>query len=318
MFLYLVIAALAACGQPNAPTAQPRTIAIATLMDHPALNEVRAGITDGLTEAGLQEGRDYRLVERNANGDALLAPTIAGELANQNPDVIVAITTPMAQAVHARWQGRTVFAAVTDPVGAGVVPNLNGVANTTGTSDAWPYRAQLQLIRRIQPEARRLAVLFNPGEAASQYGIREIRRLASEFNFTIVEFPVSSTVEVASAARQALRGNDALFLSSDNTVISAVGAAFSAAVQARKPLYVGDSGTVERGGLAAVSVGYRALGVETGRLTARMLRGETTLPVVVSTGSDIYLNMRAAEAMGVTIPADVVRDAKQVYTEIRQ
>lgn len=312
------MSALAACGQANGPTPETKAIAITTLMDHPALNEVRAGINVGLSEAGLQEGRDYRLVERNANGDALLAPTIAGELANQQPEVIVAITTPMAQAVHARWQGKMVFAAVTDPVGAGIVPNLTGSANITGTSDAWPYRAQLQLIRRIQPSALRLAVLFNPGEAASQYGIGEIRRLAPEFGFAISEYAVSSTGEVANAAGQALRSNDALFLSSDNTVISAVGAAFQAAVQAHKPLYVGDSGTVERGGLAAVSVGYHALGVETGRLTARMVRGETTLPVVVSTGSDIYLNTRAAELMGITIPDDVIRDAKQVFSEIRQ
>lgn len=312
-----LVALVAACG-PQARDDAPQTIAIATLMSHPALDEVRVGIVEGLRESGLEEGRDYRIVDRNANADDQLTVAIAGELAAQQPDVIVAIATPMAQAIKARWNGPLVFAAVTDPVGAGLVANLEGVENVTGTSDAWPYRAQLELIRRIQPNARRLGVLLNPGEAASSYGIGEIRRLAPEFNFEISEFAVSNTNEVASAARLAAQRADALFLSSDNTVIAGVQAAYAAAIQARKPLYVGDSGTVERGGLAAVSVGYRQLGVETGRLTARMLRGERTIPVSVASGDDIYLNTRAAQQMGVTIPPDVVEDAHRVFDQIAQ
>ncbi len=309
-------AAMAGCG-PQAPSA-PRTIAIATLMSHPALNEVRAGIVEGLRESGLEEGRDYRIVDRNANADQQLTVAIAGELSAQSPDVIVAIATPMAQAIRARWNGPLVFAAVTDPVGAELVPSLQGSENVTGTSDAWPYEAQLRLIRRIQPNARRLGVLLNPGEAASSYGIREIQRLAPQFNFEIAEYAVSNTNEVAAAARLAAQRSDAIFLSSDNTVIAGVGAAYAAAVQAHKALYVGDSGTVERGGLAAVSVGYRQLGVETGRLTARMLRGERNIPVSVATGDDIYLNTRAAQEMGVTIPADVVESAHQTFDIIAQ
>ena len=310
---------LASCSGSNEPAQNPtRTVAVATLMSHPALDEVRTGVVEGLASEGFVQGRDYVLVERNANGQTQVAATIAGQLAAQRPDVIVAIATPMAQAVKARWQGPLVFAAVTDPVGAGLVPDLRGTQMITGTSDAWPYRDQLRLIREIQPNVRRLGVLYNPGEAASQYGMTQIRQLAPSMGFTIVEAPVSSTGEVATAARLVARNSDALFLSSDNTVISAVGAAYQEAVRQRKGLYVGDSGTVERGGLAAVSVGYRALGVQTGRLAGRALRGQRGQPVIVAQGSDVYVNRRAAADMGVTVPQSVLSRATRVFDTVRR
>jgi putative ABC transport system substrate-binding protein len=285
-------------------------------MSHPALDDVRAGLTEGLRAEGLIEGRDYRIVDRNANGQMELTASIAADLEAQSPDVIVPITTPMAQAVRARTRRPIVFGAVTDPVGAGVVSDLRGTPGITGTSDAWPYRQQLELIRQIQPNARRLAVLYNPGEAASQYGIRQIRAHAGALNFTLVEIPVASSNEMASAARLATRRADALFLSSDNTVISAVPSAFAAAVQARVPLYVGDSGTVEKGGVAAVSVGYRALGRETGRLVAQVLRGRDRIPVSVATDTEVFVNTRAAQLMGIQIPQPVLAHAKRVFTTI--
>ncbi len=318
ILLHLIAAAatLAACGQRTPERPSLPIIAIATLMSHPALDAVHDGLAEGLAAEGLKEGTDYRVVFRNANGDMQLVSSIAADLSAQHPKVFVAITTPMAQAVRSRWTGPLVFAAVTDPVGAGVVSSLAGAPLVTGTSDAWPYAAQLKLIRTLQPSARRLAVLFNPGEAASQYGMKEIHRLAPADGFEVRDVPVSSTGEVAVAAAQALPRADALFLSSDNTVIAGVGAAVQVAIRAHKPLYAGDSGTVEKGAIAAVSVGYRALGVDAGRLTARMFRGERNLPVVVAGGQEVVLNLAAARAMGVTLPEGVVKHAAKTFTTI--
>ena len=111
---------------------------------------------------------------------------------------------------------------------------------------------------------------------------------------------------------------DALFLSSDNTVIGGVAAAVKVAVEHKMPLYVGDSGTVEKGGLAAVSVGYSELGTETGKLVIRTLNGERNIPTVVGRGSEVYVNKKAAEMMGVTIPEEVLQGATKVYEEIKE
>ena len=129
---------------------------------------------------------------------------------------------------------------------------------------------------------------------------------------------MSSTIDVYPVAQSLAGRVDALFLSSDNTVIAGVAAAVKVAVEHKIPLYVGDSGTVERGGVAAVSVGYAELGTETGRLVARVLNGERNIPTVVGKGTEVYINMKAAEMMGVNVPDGVLRNVKKVYREIKE
>ena len=292
-------------------------IAIATLMSHPALDAVQENLKAELARQGYVEGENVRYIIRNANGQVQLAANIATELASLDPDVIVAVTTPMSQAVVKKARCPVVFAAVTDPVGAGLVNSVSvGDSAVTGTSDAWPYEDQLKLIRVISPNARLLGVLYNPGESASQYGIKEIRRFATGLGFELVEGSVSSTGEVYPVAQNLAGRVDVLFLSSDNTVISGVAAAVKVAVEHRMPLYVGDSGTVENGGLAAVSIGYSELGVETGKLVVRILHGERCIPTVVARGSEVFINKMAAEMMGVSIPEQVLKNATMIYEEI--
>jgi putative ABC transport system substrate-binding protein len=312
-----LIGLLALRFSPSAVVAEKYTIAISTLMPHPALDAVQEGLKAELTAEGFIEGKNTSYIIQNANSQIQLAAGIANDLAARNPNVIVAITTPMAQAVAKVAKAPVVFAAVTDPVGAGLVASVEkGEPNITGTSDAWPYDAQLKLIREITPNATRLGVLFNPGEAASQYGIQQIRKYAAPLGFTLVEGSVSSTNDVFPTARGMIGRVDALFLSSDNTVIAGIAGALQVAKQNRIPLYVGDSGTVQKGGLAAVSVGYLELGRETGKLVARVLRGERNIPTVVAQGTEIYLNTAAAELMGVKIPESVMKRATKVFQTI--
>jgi putative ABC transport system substrate-binding protein len=297
---------------------RPKVIAIATLMSHPALDAVQENTRKELERAGYVEGKTVHYVIKNANGQVQLVASIANELAAQNPDLIIAITTPMAQAVAKTAKCPVVFAAVTDPVGAGVVKSIDqGEPNITGTSDAWPYEDQLKLIRKISPSIKRLGVLYNPGEAASQYGIKEIRKYAVAQGFELIEGAVSSTNDVYPVAQNLAARSDALFLSSDNTVIGGVAAAVKVAVERKIPLYVGDSGTVEKGGVAAFSVGYSELGVETGKLAVRVLHGDKNIPTVVAKGSEVYINKKAAELMGVNIPQDVLQQATKVFDEIK-
>ena len=296
-----------------------KVIAIATLMSHPALDAVQEGLKKELRRQGFVEGKNARYIVKNANGQVQLAATIASELASQNPDVIVAVTTPMAQAVAKSAWCPVVFAAVTDPVGAGLVKSLDqGEGTITGTSDAWPYEDQLKLIHQISPNSKRIGFLYNPGEAASQYGIKEIRRFAPGLGFELSEGSVSSTADVYPVAQNLASRVDALFLSSDNTVIGGTAAAVKVAVEQKIPLYVGDSGTVEKGAVAAVSVGYSELGTETGKLVVRTLNGERSIPTVVARASEVYINKKAAQMMGVTVPGEVLRNATKVYEEIKE
>jgi putative ABC transport system substrate-binding protein len=294
--------------------AKPKVVAIATLVSHPALDALQQNIRDELSRQGFQQGRDIEYEIRNASGQMQLVSSIAREIAALKPDVTVAITTPVAQALKKVTTGPFVFAAVTDPVGAGIVASLETPEKlTTGASDAWPYRDQLGLIRRIAPRVRRVLVIFNPGEAASQYGMKQIRRFAPESGIELVEGPVNSPSEVYTVAENLGRGVDAIFLSSDSTAITGVAGAAKVAIRNKIPLFVGDGGTVEKGGVAAASIGYDRLGVETGKLVARILRGERNIPVVVPDGrSEIVVNTKAAELMGVEIPKDILEKAKVI------
>lgn len=315
LFLLFVLILSFGCGK-SKPL---RVVAVATLMSHPALDQVAAGMKQELAARGWIEGSSLHYVERNANQQMTLVPTIANDIASQNPDVIVAITTPMAQAVKRVAHSPLVFAAVTDPVGAGLVHDIErGEPGITGTSDAWPYKDQLLLIRQIVPKARKIGVLYNPGESASQYGIKKIRLYASQLGFQLLEGGVNSVTEVQPVAASLIQKADALFLSSDNTVIGGSVGAVKVAIDAHKPLFVGDSGTVAKGGLAAVSVGYLDLGKKTGDLVDRVLRGERSIPVVVGQGTDIYINKEAASLMGVTISPALLARATKVYTKIEK
>jgi putative ABC transport system substrate-binding protein len=295
-----------------------KTVAIATLMTHPALDEVDAAIREELARRGYREGQNLRYIKRNASGQIALTTNIARDLASMRPDVIVAITTPMAQAIVNTPFRPIVFAAVTDPVGAKLVHSLDKPEpGISGTSDAWSYKAQLELIHRITPKVKRLGVLHNPGEAASQYGMKRIRALAPAMGFTLVEGPVDTTTNVFSVAQSLADRVDALFLSSDNTVIGGAAGAMKVAFEKHIPLYVGDSGTVEKGGLATVSVGYHGLGLQTGALIDRVLKGERNIPTIVCTGDEVYVNTAAAAKMGVTVPQAVLSSARKVYTTIK-
>ena len=176
----------------------------------------------------------------------------------------------------------------------------------------------MKLIREILPQAKKLGVLYNPGEAPSQYGVKKIRERAPELGFELVEGAVNSTAEVQPVAANLAGQVDVLFVSSDNTVNAGIAGAVKVALETKKPLFVGDSGTVQKGGMAAVSVGYSRLGRETGILVDRVLRGERDIPVVTLGGDELYINKEAASRMGVSLPASVLARAKKVYDTIEQ
>lgn len=293
-------------------------VAIATLVSHPALDSLQDNLKQELTAQGFRDGTTIRYELRNASGQMQLLATIASDLAAIKPDVTVCITTPVCQAVTKAVHGPIVFSAVSDPVGAGIVKSLEKpLPDLTGATDAWPYNDQLKLIREITPRVKRLLVIFNPGEAASQYGMKLIRQFAPQNGLELVEGAVGSTSDVYSVAENLAGKADAIFLSSDSTAIGGVTGALRVATKRKIPLYVGDSGTVAKGGLAAASIGYDRLGKETGKLVAKVLRGQRSIPIVSPQGSEIVVNTKAAEMMGVTIPPAVLARS-QVIHEIQE
>jgi len=306
---------MAGCASPESESTP--TIAIANLQQHPILDAVEEGVIDELAARGYVADSSANFIMRNASGDMQRVSAIASEIASRDLNITVAISTPVAQAVTRQVDGLVVFGALTDPVGAGIVASLDSTREQiTGTTDALPYEEQLKLIRRMSPESERLGILFNPGEASSQYAIQEIRRVAPGLDFKIVEGPVNSTNEVATVARNIVGRSDVLLISTDNTVAAGIAGAVRVAAQQSTPLYAFDSGSVSKGAIAAVSPGYYDIGRQTGALAVRMLEGERNLPIQQPRSGDIYLNLEAARQMGYDVPDDIRKEAVQVYDKI--
>jgi putative ABC transport system substrate-binding protein len=293
--------------------AQAITVATTAIVEHPALDAVRDGVRDALAEEGFRVGQEIRFLYESAQGQPATATQIARQFVGDNVTVIVAIATPSAQAaVAATTTIPVVFGAVTDPLGAGLVTNLQQPGgNVTGTSDLTPVAEQLALIREIQPNATRLGVMFNPGEANSVTLVGLVHAAAAALGMTVVEAPVTSTANVQAAARSLVGQVDAIYVPTDNTVISALEAVVGVAEEADIPLYTGDTESVPRGVLAALGFNYYEHGKQTGRIVARILRGENpgTIPVEFAQGGDIWINTGAAQRMNVTLPQSVIARA---------
>lgn len=312
---YGVAAAVMLAGISGA-AAEPKSVAITAIVEHPALDAVRDGIKKGLADLGHAEGTDVTFTYETAQGNPATAAQIARQFVGDGADVIVAISTPSAQAVAAATtEIPLVFSAVTDPLAAGLVASIEEPGgNVTGVSDMAPIGEHVALIKEITPNVERLGVLYNPGEANSVSSLASVRQEANAAGITVVDGPATKSAEVQAAARSLIGKVDAIYVPTDNTIVSALESAVSVANEAQLPLYAADTDSVARGALAAVGFNYFQVGVETAALVDKILKGENpgSLEVMFASGSDLQVNKAAAETIGVTLPQAVLDRAANV------
>jgi putative ABC transport system substrate-binding protein len=309
------LVALALAGITGA-AAQPKNIAITAIVEHPALDAVQEGIKKGLADLGYAEGADVAFSFESAQGNPATAAQIARKFVGDAPDVIVAISTPSAQTVAAATtEIPIVFSAVTDPLAAQLVAALDAPGgNVTGVSDMAPIADHLALILEITPDVKRLGVLYNPGEANSVSSLAAVKTEAEAAGITVVEGPATKSADVQAATRSLIGKVDAIYVPTDNTIVSALESAVGAANEAKLPLYAGDTDSVARGALAAVGFNYFDVGVQTAGLVDRVLKGESpgSIPVLFAGGTDLQVNKATAAAIGVELPQAVLDRASKV------
>jgi putative ABC transport system substrate-binding protein len=291
------------------------TVAVTAIVEHPALDAARDGIKEGLAAAGFGEDK-INFVYQSAQGQAPTAAQIARQFVGDAATVIVPISTPSAQAVVAATKDiPIVFTAVTDPLGAQLVSSLEKPgANVTGLSDLSPLQDHIDLMKEITPNAKSIGVIYNPGEANSVTLVTVLKELAGPAGLTIVESPATKSGEVQQAARALVGKVDAIYIPTDNTVVSALEGAIAVAEESKIPLYAGDTDSVKRGAIATIGFNYHDIGLQTAKVVARVLGGEKPgdIAVVNATGTDLFVNPGAAAKMGVTIPEAVVKRANTV------
>ena len=230
--------------------------------------------------------------------------------------MIVAIATPSAQAVAAATKDiPLVFSAVTDPVVAKLVPSMQpSGTNVTGVSDALELGKQVELIKRVVPAAKRVGIVYNPGEANSVVVVEQLRELLPKHGLSLVEAAAPRSVDVGSAARSLIGKADVFYTSTDNNVVSAYEALVKVGMDAKIPLVAADTDSVARGAVAAYGMDYKALGVQTGEIVVRILKGEKPGTIASETSNKLSLqvNPAAAQKQGITLAEDLVKSAAKV------
>jgi putative tryptophan/tyrosine transport system substrate-binding protein len=299
--------------------AAPVRISISQFVEHPALNAVMKGFKDDLQENGVTaEYKDY-----NANGNMGTAGQIATQIASDAPDLIVAIATPTAQACAKVYekapqlaQTPMLFTAITDPLAAGLVKDyMHPGPNITGVSNQMPMEKHLEMLRRVLPKLENLGVLYNSGEVNSVSNVKRLKEAAIKMSITILDGPVTNSADVFQAAQSLVGKVDALFVPTDNTVVSALEAVIKVCERTQLPLFSADTDSVKRGTIAAMGFDYYQHGKQTGAMARKILAGAKpeTLPVEFQKDLAFHVNPKAAERMGLSIDKAILDSADTLY-----
>lgn len=296
--------------------AADKSVAVTAIVEHPALDAVRDGVQAALKAEGFESGKNLKWQYQSAQGNTGTAAQIARKFVGDKPDAIVAIATPSAQAVVASTKSvPVVFSAVTDPVVAKLVPSWEASkTNVTGVSDLLALDKQMNLVKQVVPTVKRVGMVYNPGEANSVVVVKELQKLLPTLGMTLVEAAAPRSVDVSSAARSLIGKVDVIYTSTDNNVVSAYEALVKVGQDAKIPLVASDTDSVKRGAVAAYGINYRDLGEQTGRMVARILKGEApgTIKPEVSTKMELFVNPSAAEKQGIKLSDALVKSAAQV------
>jgi putative ABC transport system substrate-binding protein len=313
--LTLALGAVATTGTAIA-AAGNKAVAVTAIVEHPALDAARDGVRDELKAAGFEVGKNLKFDYQSAQGNTGTAAQIARKYVGDRPDVIVAIATPSAQAVVAATREiPIVYSAVTDPVAAKLVKTWDASgSNVTGVSDLSPLEKHLELIKKVVPGAKRVGVIYSPGEANSVAIVEALKKAAPAAGLTLVEAAAARTVDVPSAAQSLVGKADVIYAPTDNNVMSAFEGIAKVAQQAKLPVVAADTDAVKRGAVAALGLNYYDLGRQTGKLVARVLNGEAPGKIAsqTSTTFELHVNPAAAEKQGVKLPDELVKTAKVV------
>jgi putative ABC transport system substrate-binding protein len=298
----------------NSKSNGKKTIAVTQIVEHPSLNAIRDGIKEELAQSGFEADKTLNWQWETAQGNPSTAAQIAKKFAGENPDVIVAISTPSAQsAIAAAPKIPIIFSGVTDPLGAKLISNLQQPGGlVTGVSDLAPIAKHIDLIQQISPNINRLGVLYNAGESNSVSQVDLLK--ASAKGIKIVEATVSNSSEVATAAKSLVGKVDSIYIPTDNTIVSALEAVLQVGITNKLPIYAADTDSVERGAVATLGFNYKDVGKQTGKMIVRVLNGEKPGTIAVETPKilNLVVNAKAAQLMGVTIPESVLKAAQKL------
>ena len=268
-----------------------------------------------LKEEGIEEGKNLKVDYQNAQTDTGTASTIADSFVSEKVDMICAIATPCAASAYNSAMNADipiVYTAVSDPVVAGLAKeDGSSVGNITGSSDVLPVEEQLKMIRQMMPDAKKIGILYTTSEA--------YKELADKYDFEIVDTGINTSADIEIAASDLVSKVDCLCNLTDNTVVNALQTVLDKANGAKIPVFGSEIEQVKSGCVASMGIDYYQLGIETGKMAAKILKGEekaSDTPFITASKAELYVNTAAADKIGMTLDADYIKDAAETFDKI--
>ena len=301
------------------------TIGISQFAEHGSLDNCREGFIKGLADDGFVEGENLKIVYENAQADTGTAGQIASNFVSSNVDMICAIATPSAAAAYnaaMKTDIPVIYTAITDPVMAGLA-NEDGtpVGNVTGTSDKLPVEAQLEMIRKVLPDAKKIGILYTTSEVNSESAIKDYEALVGNYGFELETVGISTTADIPLAMDNLVTKVDCITNLTDNTVVQGLATEVSKATDAGIPVFGSEIEQVKNGCLAAEGLEFVSLGEQTGKMAAKVLKGEakaSDMNFETITECGLYLNTAVAEKLGISVDEDYASTAVETFDTIAE
>ena len=326
MVTAMVTAMAAGCGKSSDSGSDKKesyTIGIEQFAEHGSLDNCREGFLKGLEDEGIKEGDNLTVKYKNAAADMGTAKQISDSLVSDKVDLVCAIATPSAQSAYnaaMKADIPVIYTAVTDPVAAELADkDGKPVGEVTGTSDKLPVEEQLKMIREMLPDAKKIGIMYTTSEANSVSAIEEYKSLVKKYDFELVEKGITTTADVSLAADDLLSKVDCITNLTDNTVVASLPTILDKANEKKIPVFGSEIEQVKIGCLAAEGIDYIALGKQTGKMAAKVLKGEAKASeqnFETITEPGFYVNNKVAENLGITVPDDLANNAVESFDEI--
>ncbi|MFR6151260.1 MAG: ABC transporter substrate-binding protein [Peptoniphilus sp.] len=321
--LMLLVGCSKGSGEKTSDSEKVYKIGILQFAQHSSLDNCREGFLQGLEEEGFVEGKNLEIDYQNAQADMGIAAQIANAFVGNKVDMVTAIATPAAMSVYnatMKTDIPVVYTAITDPIVAQLADeNKKPLGNVTGTSDILPVEAQLKLIREIMPEAKNLGILHTSSESNSDSMLNIYKDLAGKYGFTIVDEAINTTADIPLATDNLLSKVDAITNLLDNTVVNSLPTILDKANAKKIPVFGSEVEQVNMGCLGSEGIEYVSLGKQTGKMAAKILKGEakaSEMPFETIEKPNLYLNSKVAKDLGIEIPKDLLDKATENITEV--
>ena len=302
----------------NTASTQTETVKIGVLqlLSHPALDAIYKGLQDELKNEGYEVGKNLEIDLQNAQGDQSNLASMSEKLVSGGNNILVGITTPATLALaNNTKETPIIMGGITYPVEAGLIASESKSGNNiTGVSDRTPIKQQLEIMKQVLPNMKKVGILYTSSEDNSVKQAEEAEKYAKELGLEVKVSTIANTNDIHQVTESLASQVDAIFVPIDNTIASAMATVVQVTDAVKVPVFPSADTMVADGGVLGVGVDQYQIGVETAKVVVKVLKGANPAdtPITLANKGVVYVNEEKAKKLGITIPESILKDAQKV------